>query len=306
MGQSQSYFGGAFRMVKQDVYQDVTDRIVTALEQGTVPWHKPWTTSLPVSLRNGKAYRGVNVLLLGLAGRSDPRWGTFKAIRDAGGSVRKGERGTHIILWKPVVKRAAADGAEPDSYLLLKSYVVFNAEQAHGLPALELDDVREHEADARAEAIVSGYESGPVVIHGSDHAAYSPGTDVVDMPDPERFESSDAYYLTLLHELVHSTGHESRLARLEPALFGTDPYAREELVAELGASMLAGLAGLEVAAGEQSAAYVASWLRKLKDDRKLIVQAAAAAQKAADRIVGATFDWELAADETPELVAAAA
>jgi antirestriction protein ArdC len=293
-------------MVKQDVYQDVTDRIVTALEQGTVPWHKPWTTSLPVSIRNGKAYRGVNVLLLGLAGRADPRWGTFKAIREAGGSVRKGEKGTHIILWKPVVKRAAADGAEPESYMLLKSYVVFNAEQAHGLPALELDELREHESDERADAIVSGYESGPVVIHGSDRALYSPGQDLVRMPDPERFESSDAYYLTLLHELVHSTGHESRLNRLEPALFGTDPYAREELVAELGASMLAGLAGLEGAAGEQSAAYVAGWLRKLKDDRKLVVQAAAAAQRAADRIVGETFSGELVEDERQELEPVAA
>jgi len=297
-------------MSKQDVYQDVTDRIVDALEQGVVPWRKPWTSSsqLPINVRSGKPYRGINVFLLALggmkAGYSDPRWGTFKAMKEAGGSVRKGEKGTKIILWKPVRGQHENDAGEQvgHQYLLLREYTVFNVQQCDGIEPLELDEsVRVHTPDQAAEAIVAGYKLRPWIGHGSSQACYAPETDSVHMPNPERFESSDAYYTTLFHELVHSTGHESRLNRLEPALFGSDPYAKEELVAELGAAMLAGLAGLGEAGGEQSAAYIGGWLRKLRDDRKLVVQAAAAAQRAADRIVGETFELEAGGEAAGEL-----
>lgn len=295
-------------MTKQDVYASVTDRIIAALESGTVPWRKPWATrGGPVSLSTGKAYRGINVFLLGLEGCADPRWGTYKAISAAGGQVRKGEKGTRIILWKPARFHALDEQGEPvekgTQYLLLREYVVFNAEQADGLPALEPVNDHEHTPNERAEAIVAGWESGPHIAHGYDGASYSPTTDVVRMPDADAFDSDDDYYTTLFHELTHATGHESRLKRIEPALFGTDPYAREELVAELGASMLAGLAGLSTAAGANSAAYIAGWLARLRDDRKLIVNAAAQAQKAADLITGTTFDK---ADDLPELAVAAA
>ena len=295
-------------MTKQDVYEQVTERIVAALEAGTVPWHKPWKTLAgpPVNVRNGRPYRGINVFLLGFAGYSDPRWGTYKAIAEAGGQVRKGEKGTSIILWKPVKRKGEGGELDGSSYMLLKQYTVFNAEQADGLPELERDELREHEADERAEALVAGYKAagGPGVFHEYDRAFYRPSADLVGMPKPEQFESSESYYATLFHELVHSTGHEKRTGRVtEWTTFGTDPYAKEELVAEMGASMLAGLAGLEVAGGEQSAAYIAHWLQRFKDDRKLVVQAAAAAQKAADMIAGTTFE-ELEAHPAPELAAA--
>lgn len=292
-------------MTRQDVYTQVTERIIAALESGTVPWLKPWRSvdGVPRNVRTGRPYRGVNVWLLDLAGFGDPRWGTYRAIQEAGGQVRKGERGTSIILWKPV--RRGEDDERAD-YLLLRSYTVFNAEQCDGLPELERETESPFTPDERAEGIVRGYRLGPAVIHGASAAYYQPSTDVVRMPDPEHFTSCSGYYRTLFHELIHSTGHESRLKRLEPALFGTDPYAKEELVAELGASMLAGIAGLDGAELEdvdQSAAYIASWIRRLRDDRKLIVQAAAQAQKGADRILGTTF--ETATDETPAIAAAA-
>jgi antirestriction protein ArdC len=275
-------------MTKQDVYQEVTDRIIAALEQGVVPWRKPWRTingTGPLNIRSGRPYRGINVFLLGLAGYSDPRWGTYKAIREAGGNVRKGEKGTHVILWKPVPKKDAAEG-EAGSYLLLKQYVVFNAEQCDDIAPYEPGELNEHTPNERAEELTAGYVNGrgPALIHRGDVAAYAPFEDKVFMPIPEAFRSPESYYRTLFHELTHSTGHESRLKRIEPAVFGSDPYAREELVAELGAAMLAGLIGLPEDETDQSAAYIGNWLGRLKDDRKLVVQAAAQAQKAADFI----------------------
>jgi antirestriction protein ArdC len=318
-------------MTKNDVYQAVTDRILEALEQGTVPWRKPWTGTdeMPWSLSSGKAYRGVNVLLLGLAGYGDPRWGTYKACKAAAvkaaleqgreilekqgrkgtyfvevvngveklfmGGVRKGEKGTRIILWKPVRKsgeNAETGETEAFGYLLLRDYVVFNAEQCDEIPALDNVLVHPHEINERAEAVWDGYKYRPGLGHGGNRAFYNPGRDAITMPHEDQFEISDEYYQTLFHEMIHSTGHESRLKRLEPATFGSDPYAKEELVAEIGASMLAGLVGMKTAAGEQSAAYIDNWAKRLKADPKLIVQAAAQSQKAADLIIGTTFEGE--------------
>lgn len=319
-------------MTKNDVYQAVTDRILEALAEGTVPWRKPWTGTdeVPTSLSSGKPYRGVNVLLLGLAGYGDPRWGTFKACKDAAvkaarsqgreiiekqgkpgkrpyfvevvdgiekpflGGVRKGEKGTAVILWKPVSKDFPQENGETErgSYMLLRQYTVFNAEQCSEIPALEVEELSQHEVNERAEAVWDGYKYRPGLGHGGNRAFYNPARDAVTMPHPEQFVGSDEYYQTLFHELVHSTGHESRLKRLEPAVFGSDPYAKEELVAEIGASMLAGLCGMSTAAGDQSVAYIDNWSKRLKAEPKLIVQAAAQAQKAADRILGTTFENE--------------
>lgn len=300
-------------MNTRDIYQTVTGRIVAAIEAGGVaPWHKPWRSSggesYPVSLSTGKRYRGINVLLLMLENFDDPRWGTFKAIKDAGGHVRKGEKGTRIILWKPTHTRERENEQgemERGKYLLLRDYCVFNAAQADGLPDLPSDEETQpftplERAEAIMKQYVWGYGTdtlGPSVMYGYNRACYDMARDSVSMPNPEQFDDQESYYCTLYHELVHSTGHESRLKRLEPALFGTDPYAREELVAEIGASFLAGVAGFEKAGGDQSAAYVGNWLEKLKGDAKFVVQAAAAAQKAADLILGTTFDNESKEEE---------
>ena len=335
--------------MKADVYKTITDKIVAAIEAGgTPPWKRPWKLSggYPISIRSGKSYRGINVLLLGLASYDDPRWGTFKAMREAAiteakaqgreivtvqekrgeqtweivngervwfrGGVRKGEKSTQIVLWKPVPKKDAGEG-EPGSYWLLRFYAVFNAKQADGLPELPVEEEREFTPIELAEKIVDGYvwerasgNTGPAVMYGYDRAAYSPSEDRVIMPEPEQFDDDEAYYTTLFHELVHSTGHEKRLKRIETTLFGSDPYAKEELVAEIGASFLAGAAEFEDAGGDQSAAYLSGWMKRIKEQPKLIVQAAAQAQKAADLILKTKFEEDSlqAGDREPEAVAA--
>lgn len=273
-------------MSRTDVYESVTDRIVAALEEGVVPWRKPWVGGGPVNVRTGRPYRGINVFLLGLAPYTDPRWGTYKAIQQAGGHVRKGERSTSVILWKPVTKKAKEENEEATGYMLLRSYSVFNAEQTEGLPEYKVEF--EHEPLERAQMIVDGYESPPAISFGGGEASYSPPRDFVRCPELGQFRTVEGYYSTLYHELIHSTGHEKRLARIETALFGTSPYAKEELVAEMGAAMLCGMAGIDNQ--DQSAAYVSGWLERLRDDRKFVVQAAAQAQKAADMILGTTFE----------------
>jgi antirestriction protein ArdC len=278
--------GRRLSMSRIDVYESVTDRIVASLESGVVPWRTPWVGGGPVSIRSGKPYRGVNIFLLGLSPYGDPRWGTFKAIKEAGGHVRKGEKSTHVILWKPVSRQKEENGQALDSsYMLLRTYSVFNAEQADGLPEYKTEF--EHEPIERAQMLVDGYEGGPGILFGGGEASYEPFKDLVRCPEMNQFRSVEGYYSTLYHELIHSTGHEKRLKRIERALFGTSPYAKEELVAEMGAAMLCGLAGIDNQ--DQSAAYVDGWLSALRNDRKLVVQAAAQAQKAADLILGTTF-----------------
>jgi antirestriction protein ArdC len=277
-------------MTKNDVYTSVTDRIIEALENGTVPWKKPWRVrGGPVNVKTRRPYRGINVFLLALAGYDDPRWGTYRAIQSCGGQVRKGEKGTRVILWKPVKAKGEddeEDGAEKKGgYLLLRDYVVFNAEQADGLPEFEFEEI-EFDPNERAQEIIDGYVegTGPPLHHGGDRAYYNVLADAVTVPKQGDFDDGDSYYATVFHEFVHSTGHESRLKRIESVNFGSDPYAKEELVAEMGAAMLNGLAGIETRE-ENSAAYVANWLRSLRDDSRLVINAAAAAQKAADWIV---------------------
>ena len=279
-------------MSRTDVYESVTDRIVASLEEGVVPWRKPWVGGGPVNVRTGRSYRGINIFLLGLAPYSDPRWGTYKAIKEAGGQVRKGERSTSIILWKPVSKKGQEEG-ESIGYMLLRFYSVFNAEQADGLSAYKVE--YEHQPIDRAQMIVDGYESPPGISFGGGSAHYEPSRDLVRCPELGQFVSVEGYYSTLFHELIHSTGHEKRLKRIETTLFGTEPYAKEELVAEMGAAMLCGMAGIDNQ--DQNSAYVGGWLKRLQDDRKLVVQAAAQAQKASDLILGTTFEEQEAEKE---------
>ena len=281
-------------MSRTDVYESVTDRIVASLENGVVPWRQPWVGGGPISLRSGRPYRGVNIFLLGMTEYGDPRWGTYKAIKEAGGQVRGGEKSTAIILWKPVSKtKPGDDEGAGERYMLLRQYAVFNAEQADGLPEYQTE--YEHEPIERAQMIVDGFEGGPGILYGGGEASYSPPKDLVRCPELGQFVKVEGFYSTLYHELVHSTGHEKRLARIEPALFGTDPYAREELVAEMGAAMLCGMAGIDNQ--DQSAAYVSGWLKPLQNDRKFVVNAAAQAQRAVDLILGTTFEEQEAKTE---------
>ncbi|MGV3722456.1 MAG: ArdC family protein, partial [Actinomycetota bacterium] len=223
-----------------------------------------------------------------------PWWVTFKQARDLGGHVRKGEKASLVTFWKFDGRQhgdgaviAAADRRPP----LLKHYWVFNAAQCEGLPLPEEGEytVGASEPLPLCRHLVETMPQPPRIEHGHRQAFYCPTRDLVALPDLPRFESPEAFHATQFHELVHSTGHPSRLDRglgAEIAPFGSPDYSREELVAEIGAGYLCGLAGIWPAVTENSAAYVAGWLQVLRGDKRLIITAAGQAQRAVDFIVG--------------------
>ncbi|MDA8300368.1 MAG: ArdC-like ssDNA-binding domain-containing protein [Actinomycetota bacterium] len=293
------------------VYEIVTQRILDAIERGVAPWRIPWKkapgSGLPRSMSTAKAYRGINVFLLGLqgftAGYTSPWWGTYNHVSELGGQVRRGEKATPVVFWSVKEKHDDLDEQGlPERYFVLRYYRVFNAEQADGLPerfcpkAAEAEPASPSEAQARAEEAVGRYLARAPALtftHArADRAYYSAREDLVNVPSLAEHRSADDYYSTVFHELAHSSGHPSRLGRPgvgEPHLFGDEEYSREELVAELASAMAQGTVGIESTV-EPSAAYLKHWAKVLKGDPRLIVNAASAAQKAADYVLCAEAD----------------
>jgi antirestriction protein ArdC len=282
-----------------DPYQVLTDRIIALLEKGNVPWQQPWQGGemMPRNLMSKKPYRGVNVFLLHAMSYQSPFWVTFNQAKELGGSVRKGEHACPVVFWKWLQVEAQGEPTGKKNVPFLRYYSVFNVSQCEGIPQEKIPalngNTREHSPIVEAERIVLNMPKKPEIRHGGGRACYSPRLDLVAMPQPETFRSGQDYYSVLFHELTHATGHESRLNRKgvggadgEWSAFGSTPYAREELLAEMGAAFLSGQAGIVERTIENSAAYVQSWLQRLKDDNRLVVQAAAQAQKAADFILG--------------------
>ncbi len=291
----------------KSVYEIVTERILEKLEAGTVPWHKPWKAAggWPQNLVSGKEYRGVNVWLLGSQDFSSPFWVTFKQAKQLGGSVRKGERSTPVVFWK-WIERASEDPetgeTKPKKIPLVRYYSVFNVEQCDGLTHKRLeadqDEPEPFNPIASAERIVASYPKPPSISQDGRAAYYRPATDSIHTPKRETFDSEEHYYATLFHEMTHSSGHESRLDRpgiTNPIRYSSHDYSQEELVAEMGAAFLAAEAGID-AEGlmDNSAAYVASWLKALRNDKKLVVFAGAQAQKAVDHILDRSSECEAA------------
>jgi antirestriction protein ArdC len=284
--------------MKSDLYQRVTDRIVSSLEQGVRPWIKPWNAEhaagrITRPLRaNGLAYQGINVLMLWseavAKGYSAPIWMTFRQALDLDAHVRKGEKGSTVV-YASTVTRAGTDsetGEETEATIpFLKSYTVFNVEQIEGLPAHfyamaepRLDPVQRNE---RAEDFFAA--TGADIRHGGTMAYYNIGSDFVQMPPFEAFRDAESYYATLAHECTHWTRHKSRLDRdMGRKKWGDAGYAMEELVAELGSAFLCADLDLTPEVREDHAAYIADWLEVLKNDKRAIFRAAAHAQKAAD------------------------
>jgi antirestriction protein ArdC len=288
-------------MSTKTVYAVITDRIIQALESGTVPWRAPWRTIKPRSLATGSNYRGINCLMLELAtrveGYASPYWLTFRQALAQGGNVRKGAKGWPCLFFKSVSNDDSADGApEADtsdnkrSHVIARYYTVFNLDQCEGVTAPATEEIQPFNPIEACEMVVSGYESrGPAVRLGGNRACYFPQADRVDMPLPQQFETPAAFYGTLFHELGHSTGHPSRLARFESTSsvspFGSESYSREELVAELTAAFLCAEAGISPPVIQEQAAYVAGWLARLREDSRAVITAAAQAQKASDLIL---------------------
>lgn len=301
------------RPQQRDIYQEVTDTILKHLEQGVVPWRSPIRRSgggLPKSWgAGGKPYRGINTFLLAVVswarGFDSDYWLTFNQSKKLGGRVRKGEKGTLVVFWKQHAMQDRETGDEV-TVPVLRHYVVFNANQVDEIKppdAVSSDPETPFTPIAPAERIVAGYHNPPRILHRGGSACYIPSVDQVEIAEPAKFETAEAYYATIFHELAHSTGHRSRLNRgfdEAPSPFGSPDYSKEELVAEMGSAFLCAAAGIGPTTIEQSAAYISGWSKRLSDDKKLIVQAAARGQRAADLILGITFSEADPAEPAPE------
>jgi len=274
------------------VYDIINQRIIELLEQGTVPWHKPWNAqaNYPKNLISKKEYRGINIFILASGPYSSPYWMTFNQIKNKGGHVLKGEKSMPVIFWKWLDKRTA-EGEETASgkIPMLRHYNVFNLEQVEGVTAPEPEESsNDHQPLTLPAQIFKTMPLRPELKFGGNRAYYSPTLDYIQLPHLSSFETQEEYYNTLFHELSHATGHASRLARksiLEPSYFGSHEYSKEELVAEMGAAFLSGYCCTEHRTLENSAAYIQGWLKALKNDKTLLIHAAAQAQKAADYIL---------------------
>lgn len=274
-----------------NVYEIIAEKIIQQLENGVAPWRRPWTSKAPANLVSQREYRGLNVLSLASQGYPSRFWLTFNQANKLGGKIQRGQKGSLVVYWNIGEEREVVkpDGSsKKQTPFLLRYSTVFNLTQTEGIdiPARLLDEQRENNPIADCEAIVDGMPNRPA-FEQSDKAWYRPSTDSVGMPARSLFHSSEVFYSTLFHELTHSTGHKSRVGRegIEQLnTFGSESYSREELVAEMGAAMLCGVTGISPPTLENSAAYLKTWIARLKSDSKLIVQAASAAQKAADYI----------------------
>lgn len=278
-----------------DVYSIVTDRIIQALEIGVVPWQKPWVgTGAAINYVSRKPYKGVNTLLLDKPGE----YLTFKQCESLGGKVKKGEKSNMIVFFTfSERKETGSDGEDKIiSFPVLKYYNVFHISQCEGIESKLTPPSPEADPLAEGENVINGYVArsgvGFETVKGSDRAFYRPSEDRVVVPHISQYKLIEEYYSTVFHELTHSTGHSTRLKRFGDkndgiAAFGNDVYSKEELIAEIGSSMLMSIAGIERSETFQnSAAYLQSWLNVLKGDKRLIVTAANSAQKAVDLILG--------------------
>jgi len=271
-----------------DLYKTITDKIIKRLEEGTIPWRKPFQSMEAVNWVTQKPYRGINAILL-----DGGEYATFRQINEAGGRVKKGEKSELIIFWKLVeVEDEGVEGLKK-TIPLMRYYRVFEINtQTEGLKSKSNIKEYKHNPIEEAEKILEGYQE-PKFTEKLGKAYYRPVDDVVNVPPKEDFENVHDYYSTAFHEMVHSTGHEKRLNRegvTELSMFGDTKYSKEELVAEIGASFLCGKTGIINKTIDNSVAYIQSWLRALQNDKRLIVQASQQAQKAVDYIMGIKYE----------------
>jgi antirestriction protein ArdC len=279
-------------MAKFNIYEEITNRIIAQLEDGKIPWHKPWN-----GICNGaynriskKPYSLLNQMLL----VHDGEYATYKQWSELGGTVRKGEKSEIVVFWKILQVEEVKDGrVERKSIPILKYINVFHVSQVDGVEPKSIKPV-EHEPIVEAERIKMDYvtrENLRIVEVVTDEAFYSPMMDYIQVPCKEQFEDIMAFYGTLFHEMVHSTGHKDRLGRLDCnarlASFGSEEYSKEELIAEIGSAFLMNHIGIETSKTfKNSAAYIQSWLKVLRNDNRFIVSASSKAERAMKYILG--------------------
>lgn len=281
---------------KRSVYSIVTERILASLEQGIVPWKQPWgEATAPQNFITKRPYRGINLLLLGSLPYTHNYFLTFEQAKSIGATIKKGEKAHMVVFWKrtqPKENEETEQGKEqPAPKSILRYYTVFNIDQCMGIPKDDIPEIvpkTEMGIIETCEAVLLGVPNGPAIEHGHKGAYYFYDLDKIILPEKERFVNIESYYDTLFHELVHSTGHPSRLNRsslLESGSMGIEVYSYEELIAEIGACFLTSHCGINTPLFDNNVAYIAGWAAKLKDHKKWIVSAAAQAQQAVDHLI---------------------
>ncbi len=282
---------------KRDVYASVTSQIINAIEQGTGTWRMPWHTSgrfasSPINVTSKKPYRGINTLCLWAAAESkgyeSGEWGTYKQWQERGAQVRKGEKATLVVFWKFADSAETQEGSDEQSssnsrLLFTRGYSVFNAAQVDGYTPKAETESTLNERIEKAEAFFTGV--GATVRHGGNQAFYSPVTDHIQLPPFQAFRDGVSYYSVLAHEHTHYTAKADRCDRQLGKRFGDNAYAAEELIAELGAAFTCAHLGLSTEPRADHAAYIQSWLKVLKADKRAIFTAASKAQQATDWMI---------------------
>ena len=266
----------------------VTNAIVDRLESGIIPWRAPWKSAnaMPRNLVTQKVYRGSNFWYLHSFGFERPLFLTFKQIVDLGGNIRRGSKSYLVTFWKLV------EVGKTEKVPYLRYYRVFHIDDVEGIDITKIPDSEAHDHDFEpivfCEQLINEWTDCPIIELNKDKACYIPSLDKVQMPGARTFFKDQEFYSVLFHELVHSTGHRSRLdrhSRFQNHQFGSADYSQEELVAEMGAAYLSGITGIERETLDNSAAYIQGWLSKLKNDNKFFVMASAYAQHAVDYIL---------------------
>lgn len=289
-----------FPTVRRDLYQHVTNRILEDLERGVRPWLKPWSASsvggsIVPRRHNGIPYQGINILLLWseamARGYTATTWMTYRQALELRAHVRKGETGTPVVFADRITRTEDGENGESveRSIPYLKSYTVFNVEQIDGLPPQYVPrapaPASAETRHAQAESFITATRA--TIRFGGDRAYYAPALDFIQLPPPPAFRDMESYYGTALHELTHWTGHAARCAReLNGHRFGSEAYAFEELVAELGSAFLCAELGITPEVRDDHAAYLATWLTVLKQDKCAIFAAASQTQRAVDYLRG--------------------
>lgn len=292
----------------KDVYQDVTDTVISQLEQGVIPWRKTWSQGseegfLPTNVTTSKNYRGWNVFWLNLhtqiKGYTSSRYITYKQAVALGGKIIPGEKGVHITYWATIIGKSKNEDEIPvipgKTFMVPKIYTVFNIDQCEGIlfPVLPVVELTTRDKIEACENIITHMPNSPMIKMTGIQPMYIPSLDTVQIPMMHNFEKAEYFYSVLFHELAHSTGHETRLNRKEvvnSSRSDTTSYANEELVAELTASFLNAITGTTATTIKLNASYIEGWLKALKNDKKLVLTAAARAQRAADYILNITAE----------------
>ena len=280
---------------RPDIFQTITNKIIEHLEHGVIPWRKTWSvTGPPINMLSRRAYRGINLMLLNSLGHEHNYFLTFNQVQSIGGTIKKGEKSEIIIYWlMPERQQGESDEDFAKRKPKVQYHRVFNIAQCKDIPPVFIPEPykRFNRPIDHCEEIIQRMPNCPQIIHEYDVAYYHQGHDYINIPPMNKFETAEAYYSTLFHELIHSTGHESRLARTEAVVKqASEAYSIEELTAEMGSCFLRSFAGLPDQQLENSVSYIGNWLKVLKNDKRFVFYAGSEAQKAVHYILGVGLD----------------